>query len=119
MKSLLLVAHGSKIEESNEEVRELTKALEQKVSVRYDLIETAFLELAKPSIPAGMEKCIQAGADEIAVLSYFLTAGRHVKKDIPALVEQKRREHPDIKITMVPYVGTAQGLLNLLSTMVP
>ena len=51
-------------------------------------MDCGFLELAEPSIPDGIQRCIDAGATEVVVVPYFLSAGRHVSEDIPAEVEK-------------------------------
>ena len=114
MKSLLLVAHGSRRETSNEEIRQLTAQLDSKAGDRYDSVSCAFLELAEPSIPDGIEACIQAGAEEVIVLPYFLSAGRHVQEDIPREVAGKQQEYPQIPIRLAPYLGSADGITELL-----
>ena len=114
MKCLLLVAHGSRRESSNEEVRQLTAQLEARAGKRYQSVNCAFLELAEPSIPDGIEACIQAGAEEVIVLPYFLSAGRHVIEDIPREVAGKQKEHPQIPIRLAPYLGSAEGITELL-----
>ena len=114
MKSLLLVAHGSRREASNEEIRQLTAQLRSRAGDRYQSVSCAFLELAEPSIPDGIEASIQQGAKEVIVLPYFLSAGRHVQEDIPREIAGKQQEHPEIKIRQVPYVGSAEGITDLL-----
>ncbi|HXH04330.1 MAG TPA: CbiX/SirB N-terminal domain-containing protein [Candidatus Competibacteraceae bacterium] len=114
MKALLLVAHGSRREESNDEVRRLATRLAERAATRYPLVRCAFLELAEPSIPDGIEACIRAGAREVVVLPYFLSAGNHVVEDIPALVAAKSREHPGVTLRIAPYLGTAAPIPELL-----
>ena len=114
MKSLLLVAHGSRREASNDEIRHLTAQLREHAGNRYQSVSCAFLELAEPSIPDGIEACIQAGAKEVIVLPYFLSAGRHVQEDIPREVTGKQQEYPEIPIRLVPYLGSADGITELL-----
>lgn len=113
-RALLVVAHGSRREQSNNEVRELTARLQQQAAGEYGQIACAFLELAEPSIPEGIEQCIAAGADEVVVLPYFLSAGRHVVKDIPADVAGKQAEHPDVTISIAPYLGASAGIVELM-----
>jgi sirohydrochlorin ferrochelatase len=117
MQTLILVAHGSRREASNREIRELTEALAAKAGERFGRVSCAFLELAEPSIPDAIEQALAAGTEEVVVLPYFLSAGRHVAEDIPALVEGKRREHPAAKIRLAPYLGEAPGVLDLLLAM--
>ena len=114
MKSLLLVAHGSRREASNEEIRQLTAHLEEQAGDRYQSVSCAFLELAEPSIPDGIEACIKQGAQEVIVLPYFLSAGRHVQEDIPREVAVKQQEYPNIPIQVAPYLGSAEGITELL-----
>jgi sirohydrochlorin ferrochelatase len=113
-KALLIVAHGSRREASNEEVRELTKRIAAQAGDRYDLVDCAFLELAPPSIPDGIQCCIDRGADEVVVLPYFLSAGRHVAEDIPNDVKGKQDEHPNINIRIAPYIGGLDGIAGLM-----
>lgn len=114
MKALLIVAHGSRREASNEEVRELTRRIAAQAGERYDIVDCAFLELAPPSIPDGIQCCIDRGADEVVVLPYFLSAGRHVAEDIPSDVKLKQDEHPGVNIRIAPYVGGLDGIAGLL-----
>jgi sirohydrochlorin ferrochelatase len=114
MRSLLLVAHGSRREESNEEIRSLADALAEQAGARFGHVGYAFLEIAAPSIPDAIEAAIRAGAGEIVVLPYFLSAGRHVAEDIPAEVEGKRAEHPQVRIRIAPYLGKADNLIGIL-----
>ena len=114
MKSMLVVAHGSRRALSNDEVRTLTGRLAARAVADFDHVTCAFLELAEPSIPDGLRAAIAAGAHEVVVLPYFLSAGRHVVDDIPAAVELVRAEHPGVCISVAPYLGAADGLVELM-----
>jgi sirohydrochlorin ferrochelatase len=114
MRCLLLVAHGSRREASNEEVRRLAGALAEQAGSRFGRVDCAFLEIAAPSIADGIEAAVRAGASEIVVLPYFLSAGRHVAEDIPLEVERKQVEHPNVRIRIGPYLGQAEHLIGIL-----
>jgi len=116
-KSLLVVAHGSRRAASNDEVRELTERVRAAADARFAEIECAFLELADPSIPDGIERLIERGARHITVLPYFLAAGRHVSEDIPDAVAGKQAEHAEVHIEIAPYLGTSDAMPRLLLTM--
>jgi len=113
MKSLLLVAHGSRREASNDEIRELTGRL-RAVADSFDHLACAFLELAEPSIPDGLRQAISKGANVVVVLPYFLSAGRHVTRDIPAEIALVQKEYPSVDIHLAPYLGAAEGVVGLL-----
>jgi len=114
MRSLLLVAHGSRREASNEEVRSLAATLAELAGLRFDQVDCAFLEIAEPSISDAIEEAVRAGADEVVVLPYFLSAGRHVAEDIPAEVELKSREYPKVRVRLAPYLGRSKDLPRIL-----
>lgn len=114
MQALLVIAHGSRRAESNDEVRTLTRLLSARAGDAYPIVRCAFLELAEPSIPDGIELCIRDGAREVVVVPYFLSAGRHVAQDIPKEVQGKQNEHPDIDIRIAPYLGANAGIADLL-----
>ncbi len=114
MRFLLLVAHGSRRTASNDEIRALTQSLAARAAGRFDGVRCAFLELAEPDIPTGLEQCIAEGASEVLVLPYFLSAGRHVVEDIPGAVAPVRERHPQVRIQSLDYVGASERMLDLL-----
>lgn len=114
MKALLIVAHGSRRETSNEEVRQITRQVSEIAGDDFGLVVSGFLELVEPSIPDGIQHCIDAGAAEVVVLPYFLSAGRHVAEDIPAEIRLAQDRNPGIKISQAPYLGSADGVGKLL-----
>ena len=114
MKSLLLVAHGSRREQSNQEVRELANQLKKRCGYEFPIIHAAFLEIADPLIPDGLQRCIDDGARSITVLPYFLNTGRHVAEDIPHIV--KKFENPTlVKIQIAPHIGASNMTLDMLT----
>lgn len=112
MKSLLLIAHGSRVQASNDEIAALTGRLRGGLKGSFDHVEHAFLELAEPDIPTGIDYCVDAGATEIVALPYFLSAGRHITEDIPR--EIAKREPPGVRIRLADYIGRADGMLDFL-----
>ena len=113
-KHLILVAHGSRRVESNDEVRRLTATLHAKARRRFGGVSYAFLELEHPSIVEAIDAAVANGAREVIVLPYFLAAGRHVVEDIPREVETKQRQYPEVKFRIAPYLGTMDGIADLL-----
>lgn len=114
MKALVLVAHGSRRKQSNDEVIELAGTLKQHCKDQYGSVHPGFLELASPSIPEGIQLCIDEGAREVIVLPYFLNSGRHVVEDIPELVKQARQSNPNSDIRIAPHLGSSDLMLELL-----
>ena len=114
MHALLLIAHGSRREASNQEVRELAARLERIAGDRFDRVLPAFLELAEPDIPTGVDLCVESGATTVTAVPYFLSAGRHVVSDIPAELEKAMRKHPAVTIHQSDYLGKHESIPELL-----
>ncbi|NDP48143.1 MAG: cobalamin biosynthesis protein CbiX [Sulfuriferula multivorans] len=110
MKTLLLIAHGSRRAASNDEVRQLTHRLNAINPPGFSGVETAFLELAQPSIPEGLAACLAKGASEIVVFPYFLAAGTHVVNDIPEALQAFQSAHPQIKVSLTRHLGDSDLL---------
>ncbi|GAA5216771.1 sirohydrochlorin chelatase [Corallincola platygyrae] len=104
--ALLLVAHGSRRQASNDEVSALANLLSSQGV--YAFCESAFLELAKPSIGEGFEALVAQGATHIDVVPYFLAAGRHVVEDIPEEVAECQKAHPHIQVRLAPHLAELQ-----------
>ena len=114
-KSLLIVAHGSRRTESNEEVMLIAKKLSAITASDFSDVSYGFLELAEPSIPDAIIQCINSGADSVTILPYFLSAGRHVTIDIPNEVLKVQKQYPEFPLIVTPYLGAAEGLLDVIS----
>jgi sirohydrochlorin ferrochelatase len=108
--TLLIVAHGSRRQVSNDEVRALAARL--RITNHPDIgeVEVAFLELAEPSIADGLTNCVSKGAKKIVVFPYFLAAGTHVAADIPKEVADFCAKNPQVKVTLTPHLGAAPTL---------
>jgi sirohydrochlorin ferrochelatase len=114
MRALLIVAHGSRRANSNDEVRALVDAVAARDDGLYDRVSCAFLELAEPSIPDGIKALMDEGVSDITVVPYFLSAGRHVVEDIPAEVAKAGPLPPEVKVRIAPYIGLADSMADLL-----
>lgn len=109
-----MVAHGSRLAQSNEQVVALAEAVRARAGNRFGRVTHAFLQFATPSFADAIAECVEAGATQIVVLPYLLSPGSHVNQDIPALVADARRRHPDVKFETVPYVGASPEMPRLL-----
>lgn len=110
---LLLVAHGSRRQSSNEEILSLAKNLKQKAK-DFDWLEAAFLELTEPTVPEAVFQAHQAGVTQLTVFPHFLAAGHHVLSDLPSIIEQADKEYPDMTIQLLPHLGASSDLADVI-----
>jgi sirohydrochlorin cobaltochelatase len=71
--TVLLVGRGSTDPDANAEVARAARLLAETTPVAG--VEYAFVSLAPPDVPGGLERCRRLGAQRIAVLPYFLFTG--------------------------------------------
>lgn len=116
--ALIIVAHGSRKESSNTEVMLLGENVKPLVDVQYDVVKTAFLEFAEPSLEESIIACVEEGVTHIVILPYFLASGNHVTRDIPTVVEQMKIMHPKVMIELKEHLGSARGMARLLSSII-
>jgi sirohydrochlorin ferrochelatase len=114
MKCLLIVAHGSRRQASNEEVKTLAGRVAQRLPNGFSAVKVAFLELATPSIETAIDSCYEEGASELLVLPYFLSAGTHVASDVPSEVEKAMVKWSDKKIKIAPHIGSLDRMIDLI-----
>lgn len=117
MAELVIVAHGSRRDDSNQEVMALAARVRALPGLTFSQVSIGFLELAEPPIPAALKACAARGATEIVVFPYFLAAGRHVAEDIPGQVAPFIAAHPKIKVQIAPHLGAAEQLAQLINRM--
>lgn len=111
METLLLVAHGSRSEIANQEVRDLASRIEKHSASDFEAVVPAFLEFAQPDIGAAVDHCVKLGARKIKVVPYFLSAGAHVNRDVPGQLEIANLRHPWIELQVTQHFGATDGIV--------
>jgi uroporphyrin-III C-methyltransferase len=91
---ILVVGHGSRREEANEDVRAAARLIAMRGA--FSCVEPAFLEIVSPTIDDAFAKLVRRGADHVIVHPYFLSPGRHTRGDIPLDVEAAASRHPGV-----------------------
>ena len=72
-RAVLLVGRGTTDPDGNADVVKVARLLWE--GRDYEFTETAFVSLARPSVPEGLERCRRLGARHIVVARYFLFPG--------------------------------------------
>lgn len=93
---VILLAHGSKNTEAEEELEEI--AAQVKEGLGGGEVILAFLQFNHPNLSEAIDQAVAEGMKRIVVVPFFLVAGVHVRKDIPDEIEQARQRHPGVEI---------------------
>ena len=78
-------------------------------------VACAYLELQQPDLAAATAQLVASGATAVTIVPMFLGAGRHVREDLPALVEALRASRPGVHFTLQAPVGEDPRVLDLLA----
>jgi len=117
LRALLIIAHGSRREDANNEIRELAKKLKDSVT-NFDFVDYGFLEIAQPSIEQQLLiLCSNQSISDIYIFPYFLTAGNHITKDIPEIINSVRKQFSVKNIIITDYLGKDEQLKNFILNM--
>ncbi|MEU6764229.1 sirohydrochlorin chelatase [Streptomyces sp. NPDC046853] len=108
---VLLVADGSTDPEANADVHRAARLLWE--GRGYAGVETAFVSLAAPDVPSGLDRCVRLGAARIVVLPYFLFTGT-LPERILQQTEGWAAAHPGIEVHPADVIGPADELLDLV-----
>lgn len=114
MKALLIVAHGSRRKDSNDEVRRLADRISENAGPAFDLVTSAFLEISSPQVDSAIADLVDEGITDITVFPHFLAAGTHVANDIPRIIEEEKASYPNIHFNTLPHLGALQGISTLI-----
>lgn len=110
--SLLIVAHGSKSENTREQFEKIIALSRQKSD--YDFVEGAYLEFSKPDIREAVSSLIRKGASRIIIALCFLFDRIHTKRDIPEIIRGLSREYPEIEFKITKPIGFEPVLADII-----
>lgn len=97
---VILLAHGS----SDRRWCQTFEALAAPTLAALPEARVAYMELASPSLEEEIASAVSAGVASIRVLPLFLAAGRHLRKDVPAMLEDYRSRY-QVDIELMPPIG--------------
>ena len=113
MKAILLIDHGSRRDAANE-MMDCMANLVQAMAGPAVVVRYAHMELAEPSISAGVKQCVDAGATELIVFPYMLSPGKHSTGDIPRMVAAAAAGFPSLDIRVTSAFGVHEMLAELI-----
>ena len=112
-KALIVIAHGSRETASNDSLFDFLKRFREQYTER--LVQPAFLELASPLIPEAIDLCAEQGIKDIVIVPLMFFAGRHVKKDIPEMIEKAKMKYPEVDFHYAGPLSEHPGLFQILN----
>jgi len=97
---VILLAHGSSDKRWCETFEKLAEPTLQ--SVENSAI--AYMELAEPSLDSVIADGKHRGVERFTIVPLFLAAGRHLRKDVPAMIDELEQQH-QVHIRLADPIG--------------
>ncbi|BDB25276.1 CbiX/SirB N-terminal domain-containing protein [Cupriavidus sp. P-10] len=112
-RALVLFAHGAR----DARWREPFERLQQKLVAALPGCEVrlAFLELMSPLLPDTLAELAAGGVGEVTVVPVFFGQGGHIRRDLPALLDQCRQAHSGLRIHCAAAVGESDAVLDAIA----
>lgn len=116
-KGILLIGHGTRREHGLAEFIRFFEAVKETVnseSTDLCVVRYAFLELQEPTIHQAVESFLADGVKDVVAIPLFLFSAGHMKEDIPALLHDVKKLHPDLSIWLDDSFGEDDVMLTVV-----
>lgn len=110
--AVVLVAHGSHYPQARAQIARLVRQLQAALGAIP--VTDAFLDINHPDLGARCQALLQAGHRRLAVMPYFLHAGRHVKEDLPRILNATEAAWKGSALRLLDYVHDPAGLAGII-----
>lgn len=114
--AVIILGHGSRSAGADEAIRKAVDGVKR--SGVFAVVEHAFLQYVPPTPPDALESCFRQQVDRVVIVPFFLQAGTHVTKDIPALIEKARKQLPAVEVLVTDHVGTHPLMAKIVEELV-
>lgn len=113
MKSVIIVGHGSRVEENNELFKNLVEVMKERSDIR---IDEAFLSFEEPLLEGKLLELYGEGIREVVIIPYLLYGGKHVEVHIPEIIKRINDRHDDFRIHLDTILGLEPLILDILTS---
>ena len=102
-RAMVLFAHGARDPDWAKPFEELRRSI---ITLTPGVTaEIAYLEMMQPRLPELVADLAGRGINHITIVPVFFGQGGHLKRDLPAMVEEIRAAHPALRIDVTAAIG--------------
>lgn len=111
---IILLSHGSRLKEANEDVLKLAGLLKAYHNRQDIHTGSAFLQFGRPSLEEAIREMVSRRCSEIVIAPFFLTSGVHITEDIPQIISREMKNYAMIKFHLCRPVGCDPRLVPII-----
>lgn len=112
MEAILILAHGSKRNETEQTLNSIVKKVRQKLGS--ELVYPAYLQFSAQDMETSIKQLIDKGIKKIIIMPMFLFDGVHVTKDIPEEIERIIQKYRGIDIKVTKHIGDDDRVADII-----
>ena len=112
-RAIILFAHGARDARWSQTLSDLRRLVQSRAPNAF--VAVAYLEFQPPTLDSVLADAIKGGCRDIDVVPVFWASGGHVANDLPPLLADLRRKHPEITLTLLPVLSELPGLLDFVA----
>ncbi len=121
MEGILLFSHGSLLCGAGHALDDHAARLRDLHG--FSLVEVGYLNYSDPTFESGIESLVDAGADRIKIVPYFLVPGYFVTKSLPEMLDGIKERFPNVEFVVADAIGAddiiADALIDAASEATP
>ncbi|HEX8948772.1 MAG TPA: precorrin-8X methylmutase [Dissulfurispiraceae bacterium] len=116
MESIILIGHGSPKKDANN-LGLIGNMLHGMLhpGCRNNCVRISYLQFAEPGIMETIGECATGGSKRIIIHPFFLSAGMHVTKDIPGMINEARALYPGVEFIYTEPLGMHEKLAHIVA----
>lgn len=111
--AIILIGHDSRVPGATQSMEQVARALQ--ASGRYVQVTVCKFSRRSSLFSETLAHLVQQGAKRVLVQPYFLNEGVHIKCDIPNMMQDIGKEHPDVQLVMGMPLGFDRLLVDLVA----
>lgn len=112
MEGVIILAHGSRRQETDRILDSLTKKVTDRATDQR--VIPAYLQFSPNSLDKAVEQLVGEGVTRIKVIPMFLFDGIHVTEDIPEELEAMGERYPEVDIRMSRHLGDDDRIADII-----
>ena len=81
-------------------------------------VTCAYLNFTQPNLAEAVAKLSACGYKKIKIAPIFLGVGKHLKEDLPLLIQKIRSQNPEIEIFCQTSIGESEKVIDAIANTV-
>lgn len=110
--AIILLGHGSRAAGAAEDMEKVVVQLRN--DPQYEVVEICQMSGLGDHFPDIFDRCVDLGATKIIVVPYFLHFGVHLRQDVPAMMMERAKAYPHVRLILGKHIGFDDALVGII-----